>query len=330
MEYLIEKDDSFFSFFKKMASKLDYPNSPRIEFLEQNVENELNIASLGFLSGFIGFFGYELHEETLEKPLFLEEKNKISKKTVKNVNLNETDALWFFADKGLIFDHWSKQIYIFSLTSDDIKNPVEIHKDIYLSIPTTVQSIFWLKETRKNIEEWVFRGKFDLFNSCIEKSREICVLKENPMKLVEKLMREKHNDYLEKIVKCKNYIENGESYELCLTTKFFMEQKINDFIHCDRRIPAAYISYVSLRNKNPSPFALYFHAKALDLTVCGSSPEEFMRISADDKNQGYQIMMKPIKGTIARDLNDNEKDEELKKMLYYSVKDRSENLMVYF
>ena len=53
-----------------------------------------------------------------------------------------------------------------------------------------------------------------------------------------------------------------------------------------------------------------------------ASPERFL------KKCGNKLITQPIKGTIARDLSDSEKDNQLKQDLYLSEKDRSENVMI--
>jgi len=56
-------------------------------------------------------------------------------------------------------------------------------------------------------------------------------------------------------------IENGESYELCITNKVK-----TDFVPKD---PLQF--YLALRRKNPAPFAAYFNF--IEFKLASSSPE---------------------------------------------------------
>ena len=140
-------------------------------------------------------------------------------------------------------------------------------------------------------------------------------------------MRESYQSYVDKIKQCQEIIKDGDSYELCLTTKFKFPQKIHDFDLLDKRIPAAFIYYLSLRKHNPAPFGFFFNNSDIDLSICSSSPEEFLKIT-NENDGSFKIKMKPIKGTCSRNLEEKEKDEELKQALLNSEKERSENLMV--
>ena len=78
--------------------------------------------------------------------------------------------------------------------------------------------------------------------------------------------------------------------------------------------------YLALRADNPTPFGAYLESR--EATVLSTSPERFVRITADGR-----IESKPIKGTRARGATESE-DAEIRDELLRSEKDRSENLMI--
>lgn len=101
--------------------------------------------------------------------------------------------------------------------------------------------------------------------------------------------------------KCQEFIKDGESYELCLTTQ--MRKKLGD----SNRLGI----YLHLREKNPAPYAAWLNFSKEDLTICCSSPERFLRLDRDGV-----LEAKPIKGTIARGSTPHE-DYMLKSQLQH-------------
>ena len=124
--------------------------------------------------------------------------------------------------------------------------------------------------------------------------------------------RDTEQSYLAKIVAAQHEIREGNSYEVCLTTTL------------TARLPAAvaapWPTYLGLRRKNPAPFASYLRFGGL--TVASTSPERFLRITADGG-----MRAEPIKGTRGRGA-DPERDRQLRDELAASLKDRAENIMI--
>jgi para-aminobenzoate synthetase/4-amino-4-deoxychorismate lyase len=119
-------------------------------------------------------------------------------------------------------------------------------------------------------------------------------------------LREK--DYCSKILRIKNYIRKGDTYQVNFTTKYnfnFTGSEFAFYNELAKRQRVQYSSFCKLGNQ-----------KILSL-----SPELFF------KRDGLKIYSQPMKGTIARGLNlaqDCERVRELKE----SVKNRAENLMI--
>ena len=137
--------------------------------------------------------------------------------------------------------------------------------------------------------------------------------------------------YLDDINSCLQYINEGESYEVCLTNQ-----------HLTDATPDPWRLYRTLRRLNPAPYAAFMRFDPLLMTeersyspfrdgdsqqVCAfavacSSPERFLRIGSD-----RWVESKPIKGTLPR--GECEATDEINKQtLANSEKDRSENLMI--
>lgn len=113
---------------------------------------------------------------------------------------------------------------------------------------------------------------------------------------------EKSKDqYIRDVQSCLDYIRDGESYELCLTTQ--MKRRV-DYIN-------ALQLYLKLRKQNPAPYAAWLNFSSDNLSICCSSPERFLRL---DRHKVLEA--KPIKGTIARGRTPEE-DECLRLQLKY-------------
>ncbi len=117
------------------------------------------------------------------------------------------------------------------------------------------------------------------------------------------------DQYARKVQACQRELASGESYQICLSTEFSIPCRVSP-----------YETYRALRALNPAPFAAYLRFG--EFAVLSSSPERFLRLSADRK-----ISAKPIKGTCARGANPAE-DHKLARWLRTDEKFRSENLTI--
>ncbi|CAH9119042.1 unnamed protein product [Cuscuta europaea] len=226
-----------------------------------------------FYGGYVGYIGYDLKAE--------------AGRDTNRHKSRAPDACFFFADNVIVIDHHHDNIYIVSLyerntnTSpwlDDIEKKLLLLKSSD-SKPHT-------PNTSQGLEVYLAKKCFSA-----EKSRE---------------------QYIKDIEKCQDYIRDGESYELCLTTQLRLSIGEIDSLGL----------YVSLRVKNPAPYAAWLNFSRENVSICCSSPERFMRLDRDGV-----LEAKPIKGTIARG-STPEEDELLKLRLRHSEKDQAENLMI--
>ena len=115
--------------------------------------------------------------------------------------------------------------------------------------------------------------------------------------------------YLEAIHQALDYINAGDTYEVCLTNRIRGQTAVD-----------ALALYRVLRRVNPAPFAAYLRLGALKI-LC-SSPERFLRI-----DRCRVVQAKPIKGTAPR-ARDEADDYRMAAELAASEKNRAENLMI--
>lgn len=115
-------------------------------------------------------------------------------------------------------------------------------------------------------------------------------------------------NYIKAIEKIKEYIKNGDVYQVNMTQRF--ECKLNK---------TPFELYEKLRTINPAPFAAYFDIK--EAQIVSSSPERFIKI------KDRRIETRPIKGTMPRGKNPKE-DNNNRLKLINSEKDHAELLMI--
>ncbi len=115
-------------------------------------------------------------------------------------------------------------------------------------------------------------------------------------------------EYISKIKKAKEYIRQGDIYQVNLSQRF--QGRVN--------LSSAEI-YRRLRGLSPSYFSAYFDAG--DFQILSSSPERFLKLERDT------VVTRPMKGTRPRGRNKSE-DIRLKKQLLASGKDKAELMMI--
>ena len=190
---------------------------------------------------------------------------------VKNKKVYEyPDAYLRYIDRAVIVDHGENEIYILSYNDDK-----EFHNEMVEVLKRKVEV------TKENING-------ELPKISLLRNRE---------------------EYIADIKKCKDYIVQGESYEICLTNRMDIDYSFN---------PIRY--YEILRQISPAPYSALL--KFDEIAVASSSMERFIKI---DKHGVMNT--KPIKGTIRRGV-DQEEDEKLIESMRQDVKTKAENLMI--
>ncbi|XP_027937516.1 aminodeoxychorismate synthase, chloroplastic-like isoform X3 [Vigna unguiculata] len=236
-------------------------------------KNEYEGLPFDFHGGYVGYIGYDLKVECGVKS------NRHKSKT--------PDACFFFADNLVVVDHKNDDVYILAIHEEN----------------SSVTQ--WLDDTEEKLLSLDGSVKMALE----KQDSHYLTLSSNKAGFAAEKSREQ---YIEDVKKCLNYIKDGESYELCLTTQ--MKKPIKELNSLGL--------YLHLRERNPAPYAAWLNFSKEDLCICCSSPERFLQL--DRKNT---LEAKPIKGTIGRGAT-KEEDEQLKLKLQFSEKDQAENLMI--
>jgi para-aminobenzoate synthetase len=188
------------------------------------------------------------------------------------------DAAVILADRCLVFDHLESRLHLVALTAPGDGDTAER----------------WFEEVTVRLERTP------------PTPRPPAGGHEGPTTLT---LRRERAGYLDDISRCKREIDEGESYEICLT---------NEISTGAVRRPLDL--YRILRSVSPAPYAAYLRFGSL--AVLSSSPERFLRITQDGR-----VSAKPIKGTAGRS-DDPTEDARLRDLLASSVKDRAEHLMI--
>lgn len=233
-----------------------------------------------FRLGWVGYLGYELNAEVGSPGKHASE---------------QPDALMMFLDRALVVDHEQGSVYLLALSSEGV---------------TEDDCGAWFDETTRRID--VIESDLDTAKPDSSaagpavRSREPETLTDFPPELQ---ARHSRTEYLDLIAEAQRLINDGETYEVCLTNMLEMPWTRD-----------AFETYEDLRRENPTPFGAFL--KSPEVNVLSTSPERFVKISGAGVAES-----KPIKGTRPRG-STPEEDEALKAELQTSVKDRSENLMI--
>lgn len=169
----------------------------------------------------------------------------------------------------------------------------------------------FLVEDHRNKSLWIAGYDVKKLNRMQEEVEELDGI-ENPFaegayigELIANFSRE---DYVKAIEKVRDYIRQGDIYQVNLSQRFQFEVKGN----------TRYI-YDVIRRISPAPFAAFLSYEEFE--VLSISPERFILIKDD------YIETRPIKGTRPRGRN-TEEDMRMRKELEESIKDRAELLMI--
>ena len=118
----------------------------------------------------------------------------------------------------------------------------------------------------------------------------------------------KRTDYLAKIAACQGHIQQGDVYQICLTTR------ISGPVSGD-----ALSYFLRLRRDNPAPYSSFIRVGKTE--IVSISPERFIT------SKGSKVLSSPIKGTRPRS-DDPVEDQRLVEELGTDAKERAENLMI--
>jgi para-aminobenzoate synthetase len=263
-----------------------------------------------FALGWVGYLGYELKAETGGRRAWRSE---------------NPDAAMIFADRAIAFDHERREIHLLALAAVDDEAPASR----------------WLADTERRLADLARIADLARFADVSAPAAGIDAdvariaddagvagdtvagdadvagvagdmpgLPPPSARSVGTLeLRHDRAAYLRRIDACQRAIQEGESYEVCLTNSLTVEGSLEPWE-----------AYRYLRRLNPAPFGALLRFGGL--AVLGCSPERFLSVSRDRR-----VESRPIKGTRRRSPSSSE-DRRLRDELASSEKDRAENLMI--
>ncbi|MFB6521077.1 aminodeoxychorismate synthase component I [Streptomyces sp. NPDC056401] len=201
----------------------------------------------------------------------------------------QPDATMVFAARALAFDHLTGTTHLLALAPADPGDDAE-------ALAHDASARAWLHTTVGRLRALAGRTAD-------------ADVPAQPVDAGDLSLRHDRDAYLDRIRRSQEDIAAGETYEVCLTNELHSEAKVDPWE-----------GYRFLRRTSPAPFAslLLFE----DLAVLSTSPERFLRVTAEGLAES-----KPIKGTRPRGATPEE-DEALRVDLRTNEKDRSENLMI--
>lgn len=227
----------------------------------------------GFLGGAVGYLSYDLG-------FLLEE--KLKKKTSDDLGIPE--SFFAFYNTIIITDNIKKILYICALGFPEKK--YHLAKALGESNSKKIKCLLGKKDFNKPRQR-----KHKAQNKFIEP-------KPNFSK----------NNYLLSVNKAKQYIKQGDIYQVNLSQRFEAKTSMPSFE-----------IYRNLRRISPSYFGAFLDTG--DFQIISSSPERFLRL------EGNKVITRPMKGTRPRG-RDKKHDAHLRKELINSQKDKAELTMI--
>lgn len=261
------------------AQKLEFSGSPLDELkkyvLPFRVYQDKKLPR--FFGGLVGYFSYNM--------IRYFESVKLSNPRTPDI----PDFVFLMADTVVIFDNFEQVMMVVSCAKisqqsrDNSSELKKIYQDALAKISATKQRL----ET-----------PIPYSISAAASSKELSY----KMSLNQK-------EFCQTVEKCKQYIENGDVFQVVPSVRFEIERQERE----------AFAVYRSLRKINPSPYMYYLQMK--DFEIVGASPEVLVRV-ADQK-----VQVRPIAGTKKRGETD-EQDKKLERELLSDPKELAEHIML--
>ncbi|KAI5289427.1 hypothetical protein KEM54_003884 [Ascosphaera aggregata] len=241
-----------------------------------------------FWGGYVGFASYEMGLDFYDC-------------TKLDLHPDSKDLAFLFVDRSVVIDKSKKKIYIQSLRCEDD------------------QVGEWLDTIARKLEQCPSPPPAHAYASTGHLKEGHFINERKEIKrLVEaaQITMPDEEVYKEQIVKCQDYIREGDSYELCLTaeTKVTLPACQSD----ETDVLRSWLLYKRLQQFNPGAFSGY--ARLAGVSIVSSSPECFMQWNRD-----FDFEMKPMKGTVRKT---NEMTWEKARKILGTEKEMGENLMI--
>ena len=219
--------------------------------------------------GFIGNFGYDTIR-FVEKKLV----------NVPEDDLNMPECHLCMYDEIMAFDHLTNRVIVIQNVhgDDDLETK---YKSLEPRARQMIEQIDNFRMTRKDRTD------------------------KKETKIISNLTKE---EYQSKVEKAKEYIRNGDIFQVVLSQRFEVESEADPFD-----------VYRCLRTTNPSPYLYFFDF--VDYQIAGASPEMLVSVT-----NGI-VTTKPIAGTVPRGTTKKE-DDILVRQLMHDPKEQAEHTML--
>jgi anthranilate synthase component 1 len=226
------------------------------------------------VAGAIGYFSYDMVRLIERLPKRLRDE------------IGLFDAVLMFYHGILAFDHVQHRLWVV--------------RNVYTDGPKSLRAKYdaavkEIRRTREMLEE----------PAAGEKPRKPARGKGRRLKVASNVRR---GEYLAMVKKAKQYIREGDIFQVVLGQRFSAKTKADPFS-----------IYRELRALNPSPYLFYLQLN--DVHVVGSSPEMLVKV------QGRDVFYRPIAGTRWRG-KDEAEDQRLEREMLASEKERAEHIML--
>ncbi|KAL5116680.1 para-aminobenzoate synthase, (PABA) [Pleosporales sp. CAS-2024a] len=238
-----------------------------------------------FWGGLMGYVSYEAGLETIH---------------VEAPEADYPDICFAYITRSIVFDHQVKKVYVQS-----IRGP---------------QDKAWVDETQVRIHEAAAYKSLQSSPSATPAGRNDPFEEQGAMhQYINSCAAEtaSADEYCAKVRSCQDAIADGQSYELCLTTR-------NEIRAMACRISQSednehsWKLYRRLTRQNPAPFSAYMRMHSVH--ILSSSPERYMSWARSQTAQ-----CRPIKGTVQKKPGVT---AEMAHAILASSKERAENLMI--
>ena len=223
-----------------------------------------------FSSGAVGFFSYDIVRLSEHLP------------NIPPDDIGTPDMHFMFTDELVVFDHLNQKLIIIVnlYVSDDLERQYE----------RTTQRIMDIRQ--EIVQSTVPRAAAQMNHRRVAKPQSNMT----------------HDEFCANVEKAKEYIKNGDIFQVVLSQRFSIETDIDPLN-----------AYRAIRRINPSPYMYYL--KFDDYSIVGASPELLVRV------EDGVVQTSPIAGTRPRGKNAHE-DERLKEELIADPKENAEHTML--
>ncbi|KAJ1956184.1 para-aminobenzoate synthase, (PABA) [Linderina pennispora] len=332
---------SFWTWMQSIANDTQISGRPAdVQWCAQDRRLDDELRGLGFRCGWVGYFGYEMKSETVAEdplhkdPVFVNEEDG-----------RLPDAQLSFVDRCVVLDHRCDppRAFVLALANSIPHTPNGTSTGdgctapwVYQLVGTDDDAMQWIAKQVQSISSWAA--------SCKEPAAVAAATPQysNALSSLEPTMP--RDTYISEIRRAKDWIAQGESYEICLTNQFHIA--LDQHLAPVRSAQDMQQLYQFMRTRNPAPYGALMYFPDIKMGLASCSPERFLRIEKASDSGERWVEMKPIKGTARRDPKPAlcghstlaccskcravwaAEDARRAKTLQENIKERAENLMI--